>query len=333
MRLKSDSAEFENTIDKLVEGEITTYLPSRKQKLLPRFVYHFTHMGNAVNILKEGAILSRHKANESCLMTVDNASGDVLSHTNERWKTYVRFYFRPKTPTQYSNEGIRSKSNMNDLNAHCPVPVFFLFDSKEMLTREDSKFSYGNLAVTNEAFSDSDKFKEMPFRYIYHEGSYDPNNEYFIKNNRHAELIIPNECSLDSLKVILCRSAAEKETFLNSLDIHTWSKYKDIVHVDTRNDFFYGQYTYVEDANLTKDNIVLNINKGRNNPIFDAYLEILEDSSKIKYTWRNEEYSPVQNQSFSLVNLKDSTRYTVKFFLDKRLAYHGEFMDEDYLPF
>lgn len=334
MKLKSDAKGFIETIDMLVDGRIKTNLPIRKQRLIPKFVYHFTDMENAKNILKLGHVYSRKKAIELGIMTVDNACGDVIDYTKDVWKTYARFYFRPKTPTQYVNEGIRSKENIN-LNAHCPVPIFFLFDSKEMLTRDDSLFSFGNLAVKNEAFYKSSDFKRMPFEYIYHEGSYDNFNQGFIKVNRHAELIIPDECSLRSLKAIVCRSAGEKETFLNLLDNKTRNKYKGKVFIDNRNDFYNGLWTYVEKANLTKETVILSINKGtyNRNPIFKAHLIIRELSTNINYTWADESYEPKQSHQFSLENLKDPTSYEVKFYLDEHLAYFGIYEDEDFLPF
>jgi hypothetical protein len=333
MRLKGDASDFIDTIDKIISGDIETFRSPRKRRLIPKFVYHFTHMDNAKNILHSGFIYSRKKALEHDLMEVDNASDEVINITSDHWKSFARFYFRPKTPTQYNNEGIRCSANMSGLNSHCPVPIFFLFDSKEMLTREDSSFSKGNLAVTNEAFNDGASFAQMPFQYIYHEGSYDPIYQGYIKNHRHAELIIPEQCSLESLRAILCRSEGEKETFLNLLDSEVKRNYEDITFVDTRNDFYNGEYTYVEKANLTKEQIVLTINKGLGQPTFNAFLEIKEHSTNIVYRWRKEDFTPRQLEPFDLVNLQDTTSYDVKFYLDDHLAYCGYFEDGDILPF
>jgi len=333
MRLKNDAQEFIDTIDLLIDGGIVTNLPLRKQKMIPKFVYHFTDMGNAKSILETGQIFSRKKAFEKGLMSVDNASHDVISYTNDKWKNYARFYFRPKTPTQFRNEGIQSKQSFNELNAHCPVPIFFLFDSKAMLIRADSFFSYGSLAVDNAAYNQAKDFKKMPFQYVYHEGSYDTTLQWFIKNNRHAELIIPEECSLENLKAILCRSTAEKETFLNQLSPATRLKYQDIIHVDSRNDFFNGERTFVEKANLTKEEIVFTINKGFHSSVFNVILKTLEHSTNIVYTWGEDKLELNQSLAFNLLNLKDPTSYEVKLYLDEHLAFHGSFKNENLLPF
>jgi hypothetical protein len=111
----------------------------------PDYLFHFTDIRNAVSILREGALLSRQEATERGVMVTDNASQEIISQTDDKWQDHVRLYFRPRTPTQYRNEGFRP-SDQRELGAHCPVPVYFLFDSFQVLSREDSLFSGGNLA-------------------------------------------------------------------------------------------------------------------------------------------------------------------------------------------
>lgn len=95
-------------------------------KYWPLYMYHFTDIINAVSILKQGKIFSRKQALELKLMEVDNASHEVIDQTRDFVEEYVRFYFRPLTPTQYNNEGLR---HVNVKDSHCPRPVFFLFDN------------------------------------------------------------------------------------------------------------------------------------------------------------------------------------------------------------
>lgn len=118
----------------------------------PDFLFHVTDIQNAVSVLRMAALLSRHEAENLDVMTTDNASPGVIARTDEKWRDYVRLYFRPRTPTQYRNEGIRP-TNRIELNAHCPVPIFFLFDSFSILSRDDSRFSYGNLARKTPRFT------------------------------------------------------------------------------------------------------------------------------------------------------------------------------------
>jgi len=98
---------------------------------------------NAVNILKEGKLYSRQDATKLGIMRNDNASRQVINMTNPEVMSYVRFYFRPLTPTQYHNEGYKPlEVRFNkDINANVPVPVFFIFDLEKILAMQGSLFS------------------------------------------------------------------------------------------------------------------------------------------------------------------------------------------------
>ena len=114
----------------------------------PRYVYHFTDIHNAVNILKERYLYSRAEAQQFGLMKVDNASPAVIQQTQSAHLEYVRLYFRPLTPTQYRNEGIRPIGRRELEGAHCPAPVYFCFDTFEILAMDETHFSDGNIACS-----------------------------------------------------------------------------------------------------------------------------------------------------------------------------------------
>ncbi len=100
----------------------------------PRFVYHFTDVRNAAAILQNDCLYSRAEASRLGLMQVDNASAEIIGQTRPEHLEFVRLYFRPRTPTQYRNEGIRP-GGRRELSAHCPVPVYFCFDALGVLSR------------------------------------------------------------------------------------------------------------------------------------------------------------------------------------------------------
>ncbi|MGN0507314.1 MAG: DarT ssDNA thymidine ADP-ribosyltransferase family protein [Lachnospiraceae bacterium] len=96
----------------------------------PNFLYHFTDVHNAANILHSGWIYSREKAKVQDVMKNDNASQAVIEATSDESKCYGRLYFRPLTPTQYHNEGYKPvEVRKSELNASCPVPIFFCFSA------------------------------------------------------------------------------------------------------------------------------------------------------------------------------------------------------------
>ena len=111
----------------------------------PRYVYHFTDVHNAASIIQSGCLYSREEAVRRGLMRVDNASLEIIKQTRPEHLKYARLYFRPRTPTQYRNEGIRPISQ-RELGAHCPIPIYFCFDALTVLAQNDTEFSDGNMA-------------------------------------------------------------------------------------------------------------------------------------------------------------------------------------------
>jgi ssDNA thymidine ADP-ribosyltransferase, DarT len=134
----------------------------------PDYLFRFDDITSVAKILNKGTLLSRERAIADGLMGMDCASPDVIAHTADKWKRYVRLYFRPRTPMQYNIEGIRPKDRFVQ-GAHCPVPVVMLFDSVEILTRADTQFSKGNLAAGAAVGDDARFFAGIPFKEVYHD--------------------------------------------------------------------------------------------------------------------------------------------------------------------
>lgn len=134
--LKMYQAEF-NCVDFLEKFERTP------------FIYHFTHLFNAIDIIKERKILSRNKADGKFA----NAAGNLVERRGTA-HDYARFYFRPQTPTQFYNECL-GKDHSDEYYCRalnlglpkCPIPVFFKFDLKEVLFKMSNKchYSTGNM--------------------------------------------------------------------------------------------------------------------------------------------------------------------------------------------
>lgn len=186
---------------------------------VPKFLYHFTDVKNAASILQSGELLSRNEANRRNAMLHDNASSQVIEATRAMHQDFARLYFRPRTPTQFHNEGIRPVAARTFDNAHCAIPVFFGFDLVETLMIDGLMFSDGNMAAAHVTCSDdADRFAKIPFEFVYHEGPINaPLNTRTIVFHRHAEVLAPNSLSLKTLKWVGCRSNAERETLLTLL--------------------------------------------------------------------------------------------------------------------
>lgn len=98
------------------------FLP-HERKYWADYLFHFTDIKNAITILKTNKLYSRKKAIDFGLMKSDNASHEVIENTSSIIKEYVRFYFRPLTPTQKHNEGLKL---IEITDQHCPIPIFYL---------------------------------------------------------------------------------------------------------------------------------------------------------------------------------------------------------------
>ena len=169
--------------------EIIDEIIDTQRKRLPKsrnwwsmYFYHFTDIRNALNIIEKGWIYARHKASEEDLMVSDNASPAVLSVSSSEIKEYARLYFRPKTPTQYHNEGYKPETvRKADINANCPVPIFFFLDAEKVLLMDGVEFSETTCAGTNDLnlLSGAENFAKLPFDKIYHEGAFSPENRDF----------------------------------------------------------------------------------------------------------------------------------------------------------
>ena len=257
---KPDAQEIQAYIDELQNADWI----DPAQKWWPKFVYHFTNLNNAITILENGRLLSRAKLEQTQQMATDNASPEVINQTGVQWKEYVRLYFRPRTPTQYINEGFRPNTQ-RELGAHCPFPIYFLFDSKGLLSRKNVYFSKGSLASFGTTpFSDAKQFKEIPFQLVYHDSWFPPELRSEIIYRRHAEVIIKDCLNLDFLKYVLCRSEAEYKTLLYLLSSGAKKNWGSKIGSSKKGNFYFRNWLFVEEADLNTNQIYFKFNIPKN---------------------------------------------------------------------
>ena len=189
-------------------------LPS--QRWWPDFLFHCTDVRNVVNILRTGEMLSRTQALALQQLHVDIASPEIIANTNQTWQDYVRLYFRPKTPTQYRNEGLRPITQQT-YHAQCPVPVYLIIDAMEVLSKVGVLFTDGNVAAGAQPTGNIDFFKAIPFETVYHSEPFDNSIPNRIVYHRNAEVLAPEQLSVSAIRYVCCRSQAEYETLLDLL--------------------------------------------------------------------------------------------------------------------
>ena len=200
----------------------------------PLYAYHYTNVNNAVSILSSGILFSRSYAAKHNLLRTDSASRQVIDMTRTDTLSFVRFYFRPLTPTQYYNEGYKHPQlrYFGDTNANMPVPIFFVFNLEKLLLTPGVQFSDTSQAGSGApTVSGEEAFSKLNFKKIYSDG---PCDKETIKY-RHAEILHPNAYAInDSLEAVLCRNAVEQITLLTLLrerSSKAFFQYKDKIKV------------------------------------------------------------------------------------------------------
>ncbi|MER2173037.1 MAG: DarT ssDNA thymidine ADP-ribosyltransferase family protein [Carnobacterium sp.] len=316
---------FDYIADQLYEGNIFTGLHPMIRKSWTRYCYHFSHIDNIISILNIGKVYSRSKSKELELMQNDNASQDVINQTNILVKDYVRLYFRPKTPTQYHNEGLRNLRTTTNLNAHCPFPVFLLFDLKQVLTSENSFFCKHSLAHSSEYHLCNTPLElaNFPFSKIYHDRSFSGAQRNEIISHRQAEIVVPNEMSLNTLKKIMVRSIAEKETLMYMLSDDSKKKYNELIQIDSKKIVFFGRWTFIEEVIGMSNRFIIKTNRGEQVTNYHIQVALIDNATSITYTYDNNTWPCVPEFEISFPT--DIANYTLKILLNQNIVYWNNF--------
>ena len=298
----------------------------------PDYLFHVTDIQNAVAILREGVLLSRHGAIRQGLMVTDNASGEIIAQTESRWKDYVRLYFRPRTPTHYQSEGFRPPGQ-RVYEAHCPVPICLLFDSYSVLAQVGSLFSNGNLAADADVFEATDDLEQLPFDRIYHDSWFGPENRGTIVFHRNAEVAVPAQLGLGALRFVGCRSQAEYESFLHLLPPRAQMRWADKIGLAPRMHLFNKRWTFVESAELGSTKVVLQFSRHSLTPgPFSAKVSITDTISEKRFAWVDQCYEADGLLEVSLCDIGPLTDFSIRLSLDGQLAYAGRYQETDNLP-
>ena len=270
MHKKKDADQIRRFLQSL---ERQDWIRRSERRWWPKFLFHFTDIRNVAQILRDNILYSRAQVEKQRKLAVSSGSPKVLAGTDEKVKNLVRLYFRPKTPTQYHAEGVHSQQSLNKSDfpfAHCPVPVFLLFDAAAILSREDCLFSDRGLGGRGYHIgSTARELSELPWKQIYHNKSLDRNNPGIardIVSRRNAEVVIPDHLTLGSLKFIYCRSEAEKETLLHLLSPELRIRYRSRILASTRSDLFFRKRTFIESVMLSSNHIRLRFSPDTNCP-------------------------------------------------------------------
>ena len=294
------------------------------------FLFRSDHVENAAAILNRGELLSRSTAEKEQLIIKDSGSPEHISQLDKTQRNLVRLYFRPRTPTNYANEGFRP-SEFVEYGAHMPIPVYLLFTSR-LLSQQGVQFSKGRLTPQSEIGHTVDFLRQMNFAHIYHDGSFGVSERSSILNARHSEVLVQDKLNLDPLKHIVCRSSPERETLLSLLNPEARRKWVKYIHIDE------GHRRLFEKRGIFVKNVHLESNKS----IFTFYTNI-ESHMRGPYqfcaNWLMPDGTGLYNKeivNYTVPNYpvrfrlpKQQKNYIVKLTLNEDLAYFGRFNDKE----
>ncbi|MCS6834924.1 MAG: DarT ssDNA thymidine ADP-ribosyltransferase family protein [Anaerolineae bacterium] len=167
-----------------------------------------------------------------------------------RYDDVLRLSFRPRTPATYAREGHRPV-NGGFPPDYVPIPVYLGFELEDLLLREGVKFSDGDAAKVGRTYSTAQAFRDLPFRHIYHDTWFSPDEREEILRHREAQLLVPSPLGLEALQMIALRSAAEYDTLRHYLPTEIWRRWRDKILVRPDLALFHQRRVYVQRVTCT----------------------------------------------------------------------------------
>ena len=332
--MKSDADQIRAVLNDLSQMD---WIRRSERRWWPSFLCHYTDIQNAARILSSGFLYSRQHLEDTQRLAVSSGSDEVLAGTQSWIKNCVRLYFRPKTPTQYHVEGVKCAQNLlrsRFSDAHCPVPIFFLFDSAEILSREDCWFSDRGLASSNyEIMSTAQELVDLEWLKIYHTGRFDRSRpeETDIASRRMAEVVVPDRLDLRSLKWIYCRSEAEKDTLLHLLTDALRPQYERRIVATTRSDLFFRQQTYLESVRMDSEAAYLSFSPDTQSQ-GPFHLQVIIRSDHNIRQRENDEFL-LQKGKYRWKIYTGFDDYELEIRLDEHLFFRNRHIEVDDIPF
>lgn len=328
MGLKADA----DAIRKVLAARTQTLQLGPRQWWLD-YAFHFTDVQNAVGILTEEKLLSRGEAVARSLMKVENADREIIHRSAHRTANFARLYFRPRTPTQWNNEGCRPEGH-RPRNAHCPVPIFFLFDLATVLIQEGVLFSNGQAASPSVVLGGgAAALRNMNWKDIYSSGSMgtDPSRIGDLKFYRMAEILVPDELGLDALSHVVCRTGPERTTLLSLLSPEARAKWRSKIRLNGRAELYEGHWTYVQDVTWTADTVVIMFNPSWEPAPFKVRATITNPSDNRSFEYATDRSFQAGNNRLRLKIPVAMETAHVTVWLDRCLVYDAELQCQDLL--
>ena len=317
--MKADAAAIGSFVENLAKQP---WIVGTNRSRWPLHLFRIDDVQAAASILERGSIYSRNRALALGLVKHDAASPGIIENSPEWIKECVRFYFRPRTPTEYRSEGFRPKPDL-EMGAHRPVPIVLVFEAIPILSATGTIFTSGNAATRGVERGDSATFLQtIPFQKVYHDGPLSESEKGDVVFRRCAEVLVRDELDLANLKHVLCRSQAEHETLLSLLSDAARASFVRRIGVSAR--VHYRLWTFLENVDLSSQRVTLRFSPPTRTPgPFRALMQLRDPTGQLIGRWEDKSLQANRTYTINLRGIDNPPSYQLSLTLDDALAYRG----------
>lgn len=290
------------------------------RKHWPSRLFHHAPVENAVRILTEGVL--RARADPHIDLKRDIAGEGVIDVRVDA-HTYVRMYFRPRTPTQFHIEGVRKKHEC-EFGFQAPILIMFVLDARPILTRAGTRFSDENMQRVSASVGDDATFlAAIPWEKVYHEGGLA--GDHSIIAHRCAEVLAVSPLALaDCLQWIYCRSEAERDTLLHFLGDHA-DQWRSRVRVSDDIRVFNRLLAYVEHVHLSHEGVIVELHPRNDGRYVDFRLHVIDGDGAVAAEYASENFRPIPPDAkrWRVPCVLISGTYLVRIWIEGELAFEA----------
>ncbi|WP_168202938.1 DarT ssDNA thymidine ADP-ribosyltransferase family protein [Tardiphaga sp. vice352] len=296
-------------------------LAANKQRAFwPSYLFHTTHITNAVEIVGGGALNCRNQiagfhdvANQGALAAYE-ASHD-----------YARLYFRPKNGFHMRTEGIKCLNDPYRLQNQMSIPVCFVFRLADVLCREDACFSSGNVQRSHDFKTGNDSFDELDFDAIYHDSWTDQFNRQHIHDCRMAEVSVRDKLKLEhGLQAILFRTSWDLETFRFYIAEKGIACPHRLGIEQIHGSLFMSEGLYITDLNFSDDRVQMSFHFPLRNVPPDKTYDVCVVQQYAGGSAKLDKPIVLDKPSLSIKNFRPEADSVWTIFLEKELAFRAK---------
>jgi hypothetical protein len=288
----------------------------------PSRLFHHSPLENAVRILLEGVIRSRRDPGNALPR---NIAGRGVIDIRDDAHNFVRFYFRPKTPTQFHIEGIRKPEECEEFGFQAPILIMLIFGAREILTKEGTMFSAENMQRRNTVPGENfEFFSSIPFDKVYHEGF--QNWDHAVTAHRCAEVLARSPIELHPyLQWIYCRSEAERQTLIYKLGPAA-EMWRQRIRVSDDIRVFNRMFTYVENVQLSAEGVIFELHPRHDGRNLSIKVEVKNQRNELVSSLVNNDFAayPPGGKRWRVAGALEPGIYEVTIWLEDEEAFQAK---------